>query len=356
MDFFYDIARYAYLHNALAACILSGIACGIMGTYVVCRRTVFLAGGITHASFGGLGIAFYLGLNPIAGALVFAVLSALGIEWAGNRGRIREDSAIGIIWSVGMALGVLFMSLRPGYTSGDLSAYLFGSIVTVTHGDVTALAVLTLFIIAGALLWLRPVMYVAFDRDFARSRGIEIKIVPAGGLLPHRLPERPGQPHRAVCAYCVAAQGIRRRQAAGLFRETVVAQLGQGKTAARRGGQSARQRHAGRCAVHPHQPCCICRKGQDIQYQFVCLFHHAATSFFLHFIQLSVYREQGVIVQCRERFELFCANGARHPAALPVLPFCHISFKFSVLPVPPKGNCRIKQKRQLSKAVFFVVQ
>ena len=115
MEFFYDIARYAYLHNALAACILSGIACGIMGTYVVCRRTVFLAGGITHASFGGLGIAFYLGLNPIAGALVFAVLSALGIEWAGNRGRIREDSAIGIIWSVGMALGVLFMSLRPGY-------------------------------------------------------------------------------------------------------------------------------------------------------------------------------------------------------------------------------------------------
>lgn len=177
MDFFYDIAHYAYLHNALAACILSGIACGIMGTYVVCRRTVFLAGGITHASFGGLGIAFYLGLNPIAGALVFAVLSALGIEWAGNRGRIREDSAIGIIWSVGMAVGALFMSLRPGYTSGDLSAYLFGSIVTVTHGDVVALAILTAAIMAGALLWLRPVMYVAFDRDFARSRGIPTRVI-----------------------------------------------------------------------------------------------------------------------------------------------------------------------------------
>ena len=177
MDFFYDIARYAYLHNALAACILSGIACGIMGTYVVCRRTVFLAGGITHASFGGLGIAFYLGLNPIAGALVFAVLSALGIEWAGNRGRIREDSAIGIIWSVGMAVGALFMSLRPGYTSGDLSAYLFGSIVTVTHGDVVGLAILTAAIMAGALLWLRPVMYMAFDRDFARSRGIPTRVI-----------------------------------------------------------------------------------------------------------------------------------------------------------------------------------
>ena len=156
---------------------LSGITCGVIGTYVVCRRMVFLAGGITHASFGGLGIAFWLGANPIGGALLFAILSALGIEWAGSRGRIREDSAIGIIWSVGMAVGALFMSLRPGYTSGDLSAYLFGSIVTVTRGDVTALALLTLVILAGALLWLRPIMYVAFDRDFARSRGIPTRVV-----------------------------------------------------------------------------------------------------------------------------------------------------------------------------------
>ena len=158
MEFFSDLIQYGYLSNALAACVLSGITCGVVGTYVVCRRMVFLAGGITHASFGGLGIAFYAGANPIAGAMVFAVLSALGIEWAGSRGRIREDSAIGIIWSVGMAVGALFMSLRPGYTSGDLSAYLFGSIVTVTHGDVVALAILTAAIMAGALLWLRRIM------------------------------------------------------------------------------------------------------------------------------------------------------------------------------------------------------
>ena len=177
MEFFSDLIQYGYLSNALAACVLSGITCGVVGTYVVCRRMVFLAGGITHASFGGLGIAFYAGANPIAGAMVFAVLSALGIEWAGSRGRIREDSAIGIIWSVGMAVGALFMSLRPGYTSGDLAAYLFGSIVTVTHGDVVALAILTAAIMAGALLWLRPVMYVAFDRDFARSRGIPTRVI-----------------------------------------------------------------------------------------------------------------------------------------------------------------------------------
>lgn len=177
MEFFSDLIHYGYLSNALAACVLSGITCGVVGTYVVCRRMVFLAGGITHASFGGLGIAFYAGANPIAGAMVFAVLSALGIEWAGSRGRIREDSAIGIIWSVGMAIGVLFMSLRPGYTSGDLSNFLFGSIVTVTRTDVQALAVLTLVVTVGTLLWLRPVMYVAFDRDFARSQGIPTRLI-----------------------------------------------------------------------------------------------------------------------------------------------------------------------------------
>ena len=177
MEFLNDIFQYGYLRNALTACILSGILCGIAGTYVVCRRMVFLSGGITHASFGGLGIAFYLGANPIIGAMLFAIASSLGIEWATQKGRIREDSAIGIIWGFGMAVGALFMSLRSGYTSGDLSSYMFGSIVTVTTSDVTALAVLTLAVLAGAALWLRPVMFVAFDRDFARSQGIPTKAI-----------------------------------------------------------------------------------------------------------------------------------------------------------------------------------
>ncbi len=177
MEFFNDLVQYGYLRNAFLAAILSGVACGLVGTYIVSRRRVFLAGGITHASFGGLGLAFWLGTDPIAGATLFAVLAALGIEWAGDRIRLREDSAIGIIWSVGMALGALFMSLRPGYTSGDLAAYLFGSIVTVTRGDIAALAVLTTVLVAGAALWLRPIMYVAFDRDFARSRGIPTTLV-----------------------------------------------------------------------------------------------------------------------------------------------------------------------------------
>lgn len=175
MEFFADLIHYGYLTNATLAALLSGITCGLVGSYIVCRRLVFLAGGITHASFGGLGLALYLGSNPILGAMLFAVLSALGIEWAGERGRIREDSAIGIIWSIGMAIGALALYLTPGYTSGDLSAYLFGSIVTVTSGDIWALALLTLVMLVGAGLWLRPIMYVAFDRSFAASRGIAVR-------------------------------------------------------------------------------------------------------------------------------------------------------------------------------------
>ena len=177
MSFLADILQYNYLSNAVIACILSGITCGIIGTYIVARRMVFLCGGITHASFGGLGIAFYAGVNPILGATVFAVLSALGIEWSNSRSKIRPDSAIGIVWGIGMALGALFISLRPGYTSGDMANFLFGSILTVTHADIIALVVLTITLILGAILWHRPIMFAAFDRNFAEASGAPVKLI-----------------------------------------------------------------------------------------------------------------------------------------------------------------------------------
>lgn len=177
MEFLTDIFEYQYLTNAVIACILSGITCGIVGTYIVARRMVSLCGGITHASFGGLGIAIYAGINPIWGALTFAVLSALGIEYAGNKTKIREDSAIGVMWGVGMAIGALFMSLKPGYTSGDLSSFLFGNIISVTTEDIVALSVLSIVLFIGAALYLKPIMYMAFDRDFARSAGVNTTLV-----------------------------------------------------------------------------------------------------------------------------------------------------------------------------------
>lgn len=176
MNFFYDIANYEFLQNAVLVALFAGITCGIIGTYIVSRRLVFLCGGITHASFGGLGIAFYTGgINPVWGAMAFAIASALGIEWASARKKIREDSAIGIIWSVGMAIGALFMSLTPGYTSGELAGYLFGNILTATTDDVVALGIFTAFVVIGAIIWWRPIMYLAFDRSFAATQGISTR-------------------------------------------------------------------------------------------------------------------------------------------------------------------------------------
>ncbi len=176
MDFFSAVATYSFLGNALWAAILSGIACGIVGTYVVSRRMVFLSGGITHASFGGIGIAYHFGLNPIGGAMIFAVLSALGIEWAGAKGRIREDSAIGIVWSLGMAIGTLFIFATPGYAP-NLMSFLFGDILTVSRLDLVAMAVVALVLVAVMLLWRRPVIYASFDREYARSQGVKADVI-----------------------------------------------------------------------------------------------------------------------------------------------------------------------------------
>lgn len=176
MDIIANIFAYDFLTNAFIASILSGITCGIVGSYIVTRRIVFLSSGITHASFGGLGIALYAGINPILGALSFAALSSVGIEFASRRGHIREDSVVGIIWSLGMAIGALFMSLRPGYAT-DLTSYLFGNILLVTPTDNLWLGIITVALIVGAVIWLRKLMYITFDEEYAKSQGINTTLV-----------------------------------------------------------------------------------------------------------------------------------------------------------------------------------
>lgn len=176
MDFIAAIASYDFMLNALLAAVLSGVACGIVGTYVVSRRMVFLSGGITHASFGGIGIAYYLGLNPIGGAMFFAILAALGIEWAGAKGRIREDSAIGIVWSVGMAIGLLFIFSTPGYAP-NLMSFLFGDILIVSSSNIVALVVLVVVLLVVMALIGRPIIYATFDREYARSQGVRADLL-----------------------------------------------------------------------------------------------------------------------------------------------------------------------------------
>ena len=176
MSIIANIFEYDFLTNAFIASILSGITCGIVGSYIVTRRIVFLSSGITHASFGGLGIALYAGIDPLVGALSFASISSLGIEFASRRGGIREDSVVGIIWSMGMAIGALFMSLRPGYAT-DLTSYLFGNILLVTPQNIFWLAILTVILIICSTLWLRRLMYITFDEEYAKSQGVNTSLV-----------------------------------------------------------------------------------------------------------------------------------------------------------------------------------
>lgn len=173
---FEDIVAYEHLADAFVVCLLTAITCGIVGSYVVARRMVFLSGGITHASFGGLGMAIYAGFNPLVGALLFASAASIGVEFASRQGRIREDSAIGIIWSVGMALGALFMSLTPGYAV-ELPSYLFGSISLVDGNDIKWLMLLMVAVVIGAVVWGRKIMYVTFDEEFARSQGLPVELI-----------------------------------------------------------------------------------------------------------------------------------------------------------------------------------
>lgn len=176
MNIIANIFEYDFLTNAFIASILSGITCGIVGSYIVTRRIVFLSSGITHASFGGLGIALYAGIDPLLGALTFASASSIGIEFASRRGSIREDSVVGIIWSMGMAIGALFMSLRPGYAT-DLTSYLFGNILLVTPQNIIWLSILTVALIIGSIIWLRRLMYITFDEEYAKSQGINTTLV-----------------------------------------------------------------------------------------------------------------------------------------------------------------------------------
>jgi len=167
----YDFFRYALL-----AAIFTSISCGIIGTYIVSRRIVFISGGITHTSFGGIGIGYFLGLNPLVGAAVFSILSALGIEYLAKKTEIREDSAIAIMWSFGMAVGIIFIYLTPGYAP-NLMSYLFGSILTVSTVELALTITLSLIIMGFFALFFKPILYISFDSDFIQTRNLPVAAI-----------------------------------------------------------------------------------------------------------------------------------------------------------------------------------
>jgi zinc transport system permease protein len=171
-----SLVHHSFLQNALIGGLLASIGCGVMGTFVVVKRIGYLAGGIAHSVLGGMGIAYFLGNSPIAGALLAAVIAALIIGWVKLHWHQQEDTVIGALWSVGMAIGILFISRTPGYNV-DLMSYLFGNILLIPAQQLYLLAAMDGLIIALVSLFYKQLLAVAFDEEFAYLRGVPVEAV-----------------------------------------------------------------------------------------------------------------------------------------------------------------------------------
>jgi zinc transport system permease protein len=174
-------ADFSFIRNALLAGLLSSVLFGVLGAVVTVRRIASLAGAISHAVLGGIGMALYLGaagvpwLSPLTGALIFAVLAALLIALVSFKAKQREDTVINGIWAIGMSLGVLFMAKTPGYT--DPSSYLFGNILLISNRELILLAVLDVLVLALSWRFYPQIEAAAFDEDFARVRGVRVNVL-----------------------------------------------------------------------------------------------------------------------------------------------------------------------------------
>jgi len=169
-----DILHYEFIQNAIMAGILVSIASGIIGSLIVVNRMVFLAGGIAHTSYGGIGVAVYFGLPIFLGASTFAVLAALLMAIITLNQRDKIDTFIGLIWAVGMAIGIILVDLTPGYNV-DLMSYLFGSILAVSREDITYMSTLLIIITLIVTFFYREILAVSYDSQYAKLRGINVK-------------------------------------------------------------------------------------------------------------------------------------------------------------------------------------
>jgi zinc transport system permease protein len=169
------LAQEAFLQHALIGGLLAAVGCGVIGTYVVAKRISFVAGGVAHSVLGGMGLAYFLGASPLAGALAAALVAALAIGWVSLRARQNEDTLVAALWAVGMAIGVLFISRTPGYNA-DLMSYLFGNILMVSRTDLYVMAALDAVAILVVALFSKQFLAVSFDPEFARVRGVRVEL------------------------------------------------------------------------------------------------------------------------------------------------------------------------------------
>ena len=180
--FLTDLFQHQFLQNALWAALLASVACGMIGSFVVVRRISYIAGGIAHCVLGGMGAALYLHkvhgltwLHPLHGAVIAALLATLIIGMVTLRSKERADTIIGAVWAVGMALGVLFISMTPGYAE-DLMSYLFGNILFVSATDLWLLLALDVVVVVLGILFYNQLVAICFDEEFARLRGVRVEL------------------------------------------------------------------------------------------------------------------------------------------------------------------------------------
>lgn len=171
-----EALQFDFMRNALMAGVLVSIACGIIGTFVVVNRIVFISGGIAHAAYGGIGLGYFFKFSPVLGAVVFSVAAALGMGMVQRRTQQRADTIIGVMWAIGMAIGIILIDLAEGYKA-DLMSYLFGSILAVSYQDLQIMLVLDLIIIMLAIVFYRELLAISFDETFATVTNVPVDAI-----------------------------------------------------------------------------------------------------------------------------------------------------------------------------------
>jgi zinc transport system permease protein len=171
-----EVFQYEFMRHAFWAALLASVACGFIGSLVVTKKITFISGGIAHAAFGGIGLGYFLGINPLYGLVPFSLASALGMGWMSRKLKVAEDTTIGIFWSMGMALGVVFIGLTPGYAP-DLFSYLFGNILTVPGSDLILMIFLNVLIVGMVSIFYKEFLAVSFDEEFAQAAGVKVNMI-----------------------------------------------------------------------------------------------------------------------------------------------------------------------------------
>lgn len=169
-----EALSFEFMRNALLAGLLAGIVCGIIGTFVVINRIVFISGGIAHAAYGGIGLAFFFGLSPMLGILGFSLMVSVVMAMVTWKVRHRADTVIGVLWALGMATGVILLDLTPGYNV-DLMSYLFGSILTVPTSDLWLMLGLNALVVFTVGFFYRDFVSLSYDEEFAQVRGVPVR-------------------------------------------------------------------------------------------------------------------------------------------------------------------------------------